>query len=160
MLFGLGVSEFFTTEYAETRFAGHGRQFEKSPFGPGTDNPPTLYREEGPMEVRSVFSPIAFRVRRSRFPRIPWFDFSRPAAQARSHEGMRGWPMPIAIQNPMFECWNVRMVQCHLCHGGEADQRGQHPSGFRPPKKVHWLFRNQNQFSLEPPRPLCYTCTR
>lgn len=39
MLFGLGVSEFFTTEYAETRFAGHGMQLEKSPFGPGTGNP-------------------------------------------------------------------------------------------------------------------------
>ena len=28
------ASELFTTEHAETRFAGHGRQFEKSPSGP------------------------------------------------------------------------------------------------------------------------------
>ncbi len=71
---------FFTTEYTETRFAGHGRQFEKIPFGLGTVNPPTLYWGEGAMNVRSVFFPIAFRVRRSRLPSFPWFDFPRPAA--------------------------------------------------------------------------------
>ena len=30
----------FTTDHAETRFAGHGRQFEKTPFGSVTGNPP------------------------------------------------------------------------------------------------------------------------
>ena len=30
----------FTTDHAETRFAGHGRQFEEIPFGSGTGNPP------------------------------------------------------------------------------------------------------------------------
>ena len=39
---GLGASDFFTTESTETRFAGHGRQFEKIPFGFNTDNPPAL----------------------------------------------------------------------------------------------------------------------
>ena len=33
----------FTTDHAETRFAGHGRQFEKTPFGSVTGNPPTVY---------------------------------------------------------------------------------------------------------------------
>ena len=76
----VGRIRVFTTESTETRFAGHGRQFEKIPFGLGTVNPPTLYWGEGPMEVRSVFFPIAFRVRRSRFPCFPWSDFFRPAA--------------------------------------------------------------------------------
>ena len=30
----------FTTDHAETRFAGRGRQFEEIPFGSGTGNPP------------------------------------------------------------------------------------------------------------------------
>ena len=33
----------FTTEHTETRFAGRGRQFEKSSFGFDTGNPSTLH---------------------------------------------------------------------------------------------------------------------
>ncbi len=61
-----GASEFFTAEYTETRFAGHGKQFEKSPFGPGTGNSPSpKEREVGHKAdgcAKRIF-PIAFRVR-------------------------------------------------------------------------------------------------
>ena len=48
----------------------------------------------------------------------------------------------------------------HGTSGRIADQRGQHPSGSRPPKKYIGYSATKINFSLEPPRPLCYTCTR
>ena len=63
----------FTTDHAETRFAGHGRQFEKFPSDLSLAILPQnmdLGRWVDGCAKRKF--PIDFRVRRSRFPRIPW----------------------------------------------------------------------------------------
>ena len=63
----------FTTEHTEARFAGRGRQFEKYSFGFGTGNPPVSLDFGRGTDGRAKRKfPIAFRVRRSRFPGVPW----------------------------------------------------------------------------------------
>ena len=114
---GQGASEFFTTEYAETRSAGQGRQFEKSSFGFDTGNPPTLHGISGgvPMDLRSVDfkSPSAsggagFRVFSGElpppslraWPSLVASCLRRKTRRRRSHEDterMRGWSTPTII---------------------------------------------------------------
>ena len=98
----------FTTDHTETRFAGRGRQFEKSSFGFDTGNPSTLHgfrawdrwmcgakisnRLPRPAEPVSEPSVVKISPGLRRLTRSTW--------RHGGTEGMGGWLAPGIIQNP------------------------------------------------------------